>query len=108
MTRKVTENMLQALRDGREWKEKATSTHRGERGMLVRLHDNLIAVVTADSVELTAQGWPTATTCDRLNAIARAFAGANVGRRKGSIVLRMNGNETLWGATDWIKLARKV
>ena len=108
MTRKVTENMLTALRDGREWREKATSTHRGERGMLARLHDNLIAIVTADSVELTAQGWVTATTVDRLNAIAREFAGAGVGRKQGAIVVRHGGTATEYGATDWITLPRKV
>ena len=104
--RQITSNMIAALRDGREWKEKATSTHRGERGMLVRLHDNLIAIVTADTVELSAAGWATATTCDRLNAIAREFAGVSVGRRKGSIILRVDGDETMWGAAQWIKLAR--
>ena len=106
MARKITENMIAAIRDGREWKEKATSTHRGERGMLVRLHDNLIAVVTADTVELTAQGWPTATTCDRLNAIAREFTGASVGRRKGAIIVRNGDTVTEYGATDRFTLPR--
>jgi len=104
--RKITANMLAAIVDKREWKEKATSTHRGERGILVRLHDNLIAVVTADTVELCAQGWATATTCDRMNVIAYEFAGATVGRRKGKIIVRKGGVSTEYDATDWITLPR--
>ena len=105
--RQITANMLAAIVDQREWKEKATSTHRGERGILVRLHDNLIAIVAADTVELCAQGWATATTCDRLNTIACEFAGATVGRRKGRIIVRKDGVATEYDATEWITLARK-
>ena len=104
--RKITENMIAALREGREWKEKSTSTHRGERGMLVRLHDNLIAVVTADTVEISAAGWATATTCNRLNAIALEFAGVSVGRRKGRVITRHGDTEASHHAEAWIKLDR--
>lgn len=104
--RKITENMLAAIVDGREWKEKATSTHKGERGILVRLHDNLIAIITPDTVEITAAGWVTSTTCDRLNAITRHFAGASVGRKQGDLVIRQDGKTETYGARDRIALAR--
>jgi len=105
--RQITSNMIAALRDGRAWKEKATSTHRGERGMLVRLHADLIAVVTADTVELCAAGWPTATTCDRLDAIAREFTGWTVGRYRGDIVCRKDTTKITYPADAWITLPRE-
>ena len=104
MSRQITDRMLTALAEGREWKQGNTSTHRGEHGMLVRLHDNPIAVVEADRLRICAAGWATATTCDRLNAIAYEFAGATVGRRKGDIRVVKNDLTTLHGASDWIEL----
>lgn len=104
--RKVTSDMLSALIDQREWKSGNTSTHKGERGMLVRLHDNLIAIMTADTVEISAAGWATATTCDRLNAIAYEFAGVTVGRAQGRIVTRHGDTKATHHAEAWIKLAR--
>jgi hypothetical protein len=104
--RKITSDMLAAIADKRAWRDKATSTHIGERGILVRLHGNLIAIVTPETVEITAAGWATAPTCDRLSAIAYEFAGATVGRKKEKIIVRQNGNQSIHDADEWITIYR--
>lgn len=106
--RKTTDNMLNAIIDQRQLTQRNTSTHVGERGMLVRLHGHLIAVITADTVELSACGWVTATTADRLNAIAWAFTAYTVGRKQGEIVVthRTTRERRTYGATDKIILPR--
>ena len=107
MIKKVTAAMLNALASNREWRLKATSTHRGERGMLVRLHENLIAVILPDSVEFCAQGHATATTVERMNAIAQAYCNATIGRRKGRIVATIDGQPAGdFAATDRFTLPR--
>jgi hypothetical protein len=106
VTRQVTANMLTALKAGRQWKEKSTSTHIGENGMLVRLHENLIAILEPRQVRISAAGWATATTCDRLHAIASAFCGARVNRRNGKILVTVNDQTTTHHADAWITLPR--
>jgi hypothetical protein len=76
-------------------------------GQAVYLHDNLIAVIEADKLRITAQGWATATTCDRLHAIAQHFTGSAVSRRKGRItVTRPDGTRSEHAADEWITLPR--
>ena len=71
--RKINAQMLDAIRNGRNWNGGNTSvTFIGQNTCEVFLHGNRIAEVcfggsTADCA--TFRRWPTRTTCDRLRAL---------------------------------------
>lgn len=89
--RKITENMLHAIRHAKAWHDSNTRTertfpHDNEQGLRVYLHNNQIAFIPDDEdapIKITLAGWDTPTTRNRVNAIAYAFAGCWVGRVKG-------------------------
>lgn len=88
--RKITENMLHAIRHGNEWKQSNTATRHGIRdsrqGLVVYLHGNEIAFIPSDEnapIRISLAGFDTQTTRNRLNAIAFEICGCWIGRVKG-------------------------
>lgn len=102
--RKVTEEMLSAIKGRRKWSGSNTVvTVREDYSLAVLLHANLIAEVAADqkSARLTFDGWVTATTANRLHEIASMF-GYRVGRKKGEgVVTRPDGTTYPVGSMEW-------
>jgi len=77
--RKIESLMIQAVRNGRDWKSGNTSVDVTDHGITVRLHGNKIAQVDTENQILwvTDAGWQTTTTKSRLNAL---LAGCCSGR----------------------------
>jgi len=71
--RKIEEQMIQAIKDNKDWKSANTEVQDTPYGSLVYLHGNHIATVTDDAVQLFDGGWQSNTTKSRLNAICEAF-----------------------------------
>jgi hypothetical protein len=73
--RKIEQQMIQAIKDNRNWKSGNTSVcYSADYGTSrVYLHDNLIAIVSDTDVEVFDGGWQSNTTKSRLNAICNAF-----------------------------------
>ena len=71
--RKIEALMIQAVKNGRDWKSGNTSVDVTDHGIIVRLHGNKIAQVDheARTVYVTDAGWQTTTTKSRLNALLR-------------------------------------
>ena len=70
--RKIEALMLNAVRQRKDWRSGNTSVEVSEHGPVrVRLHGNLIGVVSlsAGELQVNACGWLTATTKSRLNAL---------------------------------------
>ena len=84
--RKIEREMVNALRERKDWAKDNTSVrwgtdYRGEAEAHVYLHGNLIARYWPDVSELVVDhcGWETVTTKSRLNAILSAFSnGASI------------------------------
>lgn len=77
--RKIESLMIQAVKNGRDWKSGNTSVDVTDHGIIVRLHGNKIAQVDTENQILwvTDAGWQTTTTKGRLNAL---LAGVTNGR----------------------------
>jgi len=77
--RKIESLMIQAVRNGRDWKSGNTEVHNSDHGIIVRLHGNKIAQVDHEAgiLWVTDAGWQTTTTKSRLNAL---LAGVTNGR----------------------------
>ena len=75
--RKIEALMIQAVKNGRDWKSGNTSVHNSDHGIIVRLHGNKIAQVDHEThcVYVTDAGWQTTTTKSRLNALLLGLGG---------------------------------
>ncbi len=71
--RKIEQQMIQAIKDNRDWKSSNTEVINISDVSWVYLHGNHIATVYSDSVEVFDGGWQSNTTKSRLNAICDAF-----------------------------------
>ena len=69
--RKIESLMLQAIKDGRDWKSSNTRVDYHDTIAMVYLHDNLIAKYNYcnEALSISNAGWRTVTTKSRLNAI---------------------------------------
>ena len=67
--RKIESQMVNAIRNGQNWRLANTEVSTKDGVSLVYLHNNLIAKVTAFGVSLYDGGWQSVTTKSRLNAI---------------------------------------
>lgn len=84
--RKIEQQMLQAIRECKDWKldntevicTKFTHTDRTIDRITVILHGSPIALVTPDSVDVCDHGYQTTTTKSRLNAVLRELCGAGI------------------------------
>ena len=72
--RKIEQQMIAAIRDGKDWKNANTEVITISDVSWVYLHGNHIATVYEDSVEVFDGGWQSSTTKSRLNAIRNAFS----------------------------------
>ena len=74
--RKIEAQMINAIRNRRDWRSGNTSVDNTDHGVIIRLHGNKIARVDYDNnvTWITDAGWQTTTTKSRLNAI---LAGIN-------------------------------
>ena len=72
--RKIESLMIQAIKDGRDWKSSNTQVIT-DRICLVYLHNNLIAKYDYcnKTLSISNAGWRTNTTKSRLNAIINEF-----------------------------------
>ena len=75
--RKIEAEMIQAVKNGRDWKSGNTSVDVTDHGIIVRLHGNKIAQVEPwdQVVYVTDAGWQTTTTKSRLNALLLGLGG---------------------------------
>ena len=75
--RKIEALMIQAVKNGRDWKSGNTSVDVTDHGIIIRLHGNKIAQVDHDAqvIWVTDAGWQTTTTKSRLNALLSGVAG---------------------------------
>jgi len=73
--RKIEKQMCEAIALGKNWKSGNTEVcSNGDYGTSrVYLHDNLIAIVSENDVEIFDGGWQSVTTKSRLNAICDFF-----------------------------------
>jgi hypothetical protein len=73
--RKIEQQMIEAIKDSRNWKSGNTSVcySADYDTSRVYLHNNLIAIVSDTDVEVFDGGWQSNTTKSRLNAICNAF-----------------------------------
>ena len=71
--RKIEQQMIEAIKEGKDWKNANTEVITISDVSWVYLHGNHIATVYEDSVEVFDGGWQSNTTKSRLNAICNAF-----------------------------------
>lgn len=68
--RKIEQQMLNAIRQKKDWRSGNTSVEKiGATEIHVKLFNNLIATIRQDKIYLSNCGYLTATTKSRLNAI---------------------------------------
>tara|TARA_A100001201_G_scaffold37237_1_gene39090 strand:- start:242 stop:580 length:339 start_codon:yes stop_codon:yes gene_type:complete len=69
--RKIEQQMISAIKSRRDWRLDNTEVlySPSRKVSCVYLHNNLIATISADDVEVYDGGWQTNTTKSRLNAI---------------------------------------
>lgn len=111
--RKIEENMIQAMRDGRARQIGNTTVHHTEGLCSVYLHGHMICQRGPLGLHVSLAGWDTVTTRSRLSAIVRAFAdnggaGLGVSSRKGVVRLHDARGETVIDATGWHRVAVAV
>ena len=71
--RKIEKQMCEAIALGKDWKSGNTQVITINDVSWVYLHDNHIATIYEDSVEIFDGGWQSNTTKSRLNAIIDFF-----------------------------------
>ena len=73
--RKIESLMVQAIKDGRDWKSSNTEVITSPAIARVYLHDNLIAEYNYcnETLSISNAGWRSNTTKSRLNAIINEF-----------------------------------
>ncbi len=79
--RKIEQQMCAAVQKNINWKSGNTSVHFSEEygTSTVYLHDNLIAIVSDNDMEIFDGGWQSNTTKSRLNALCQEFCIAGEG-----------------------------
>ena len=79
--RKIEQQMCAAVQNNINWKSGNTSVHYSEEygTSTVYLHDNLIAIVSDNDMEIFDGGWQSNTTKSRLNALCAEFCVAGEG-----------------------------
>lgn len=89
MTRKIEDQMIAAIRAGKDWQSGNTRVSQSVGACQVFLHDNLIAECghATNGTRWTLAGWNTTTTRSRINALARAFNWRGVRTVKGQPVI---------------------
>lgn len=87
MTRKIEQQMVRAIKSGKQWRCDNTMVDftLGGRVARVFLHGNHIAEIGPDGLVASLAGWNTSTTRSRITALCHEFVpGCNgVGTRKG-------------------------
>ncbi len=80
--RKIEQQMIAAIRQGKNWQGGNTTVQAIIGGFEVQLHGNTIAHILqppgmseSHEVRFTLAGWPTPTTRSRVNALLREFPG---------------------------------
>jgi hypothetical protein len=71
--RKIEQQMIRAIKEGRDWHSANTQVITIRGVSWVYLHTNHIATIYEDSVEVFDGGWRSNTTKSRLNAICKEF-----------------------------------
>ena len=94
MTRIISQAAAAALETGYNFKRSNTRVDGDAQEMY--LHGNLIAKIDNGALYITLAGWPTLTTCERLNALN----GVHITRRAGKAFL--NGKEI--DSDQWYKV----
>jgi len=76
--RKIEQQMISAIKSETNWKSGNTSVHYSEEygTSTVYLHDNLIAIVSDNDMEIFDGGYQSNTTKSRLNALINEFCNA--------------------------------
>ena len=79
--RKIERQMCAAVQNNINWKSGNTSVHFSEEygTSAVYLHNNLIAIVSDNDMEIFDGGWQSVTTKSRLNALCQEFCIAGEG-----------------------------
>lgn len=93
--RKVEQMMVQAIKDGRNFKSGNTKVQAGRTSVHVCLHGNLIATYErdTDTLHLSNAGWYSRTTKGRLNALLAGLGFNDYITQKDGIWYLMNGTE---------------
>lgn len=94
MSKTISTQAANALYAGRNFKR--SNTRVDGRAQKMYLFDNLIAEIKNGVLYITLAGWPTLTTCERLNALN----GVHIIRRAGKTFL--NGKEI--AAFEWYSI----
>jgi len=100
--RKIEEQMLDAIHEGRNWKSGNTQVvctqfAHGEDvidRVTVILHGSPIAIITPDHVDASDCGYQTPTTKSRLNAVLREFCNTIIYQSCGEWYAVRKGEET--------------
>jgi hypothetical protein len=93
MTRKIEQQMNNAINQEIDWKKDNTEVINIEGVSFVYLYNNLIAMIADTWLELFDAGYQTHTTKSRLNAILRAHGnGEYVYQKKGEWFLNYSGS----------------
>jgi len=81
LMRKIEQQMCAAVQNNINWKSGNTSVHFSEEygTSAVYLHNNLIAIVSDNDMEIFDGGWQSVTTKSRLNALCQEFCIAGEG-----------------------------
>jgi len=76
--RKIEQQMIAAIKSETNWESGNTSVHYSEEygTSTVYLHDNLIAIVSDNDMEIFDGGYQSKTTKSRLNALINEFCNA--------------------------------
>ena len=76
--RKIEQQMIAAINNNQNWESGNTSVHYSEEygTSTVYLHDNLIAIVSDNDMEIFDGGYQSNTTKSRLNALINEFCNA--------------------------------
>lgn len=103
MSRKIEQQMIAAIRAGKNWQSGNTSVAQEADGTYVFLHGNLIVRNANGNVQWTLAGWNTPTTRSRINALAAAFNWKRVFCESGApYARRLDGSTFPISSTEWV------
>ena len=102
--RKIEQQMIKAISDNTNWKNANTEVIACVDGVSkIYLHNNLIAEVSNDYVQLFDGGWQSNTTKSRLNAILSEF-GYTCGTKREYVFQK----QFEWFITAWDKVSNSI
>jgi hypothetical protein len=112
MARKIEEQMIQAIRAGKDWSSGNTRVVISDEKadpICVHLHGNWIAQISNDEAHelvICLAGWNTPTTRSRLTALCREFVPSchGIGTRKGEPELRFAVGSMPVSSTEWFSV----